>query len=142
MGPFQGETGVLMVELRDFVSLGIVTVPAVLMGKLLPVGSVVLMARRTKARPTGLFQAQVIESVHGEGGRRMAEVTALNGKRAVVWIVGFVANGTSVGIMETELEPSLVSGSHLMTLRARGDGMSSIEVEGCFLPMSVPVEGG
>ena len=64
VGSFKGKPRFLMVELRDLVFFRSVTIPAVFLGKLLPVWSVVFMAGRTRPLPPGLVQFHVIESVH------------------------------------------------------------------------------
>jgi hypothetical protein len=142
MGSFQRKPGFLMVEFQDLVSFRSVAVPAVSFRELSPMGVVASMAGRTEAHPSGLLQIQVIESAHGKDVRGMAEVTPRNGEGSLVWILGLMANGASVGIIKTELKPSIVPGFHLMTFRAWGDGMGSTQLKGRFNPMPGPVKAG
>ena len=63
MSTLQGEPGLPMVELLDFVLFRPVAIPAVPVGKLPSVGIVVLVTCKTEAGPPGRLQAEVVEFV-------------------------------------------------------------------------------
>ena len=88
----KGEPGFQMVEFEDSVLLRSVTISAVFLGKLVPMGPIGLMAPRAATCPPGYLEAPVIEAAHGKDGRSMAKVTPGFREDSFMGVFGPVTN--------------------------------------------------
>jgi hypothetical protein len=93
VGSFQWESGFLMVESRDLVLLGSVTISAVLVEKLESMGPLSLMASGTAASPPRPIQEPMVEPFQGKDGWSVTKVTTGLRERVFVRVLRLVANG-------------------------------------------------
>lgn len=135
MGADKWEPGVIVVEGLDHIGIGDVTPGAVLPWELATVRIVVRVARGTSSGPTDLGKSYVVERIHHEHGRLMAQTTPSRSKRTVMGVVGLMTNPAFGGVFESENERLVRTFSRFVAGRTWCDHVGARQFEALGHPV-------